>query len=293
MLSAALLIATQTPTPAINPASVYGMRTYTKNASFGFLAEKMQVGFVPDNIESMTTHILDAQGQEVYGGKFYEDPSNYPNFRLLRVQSNPQVYIEKPGKYAFEFRNNGQPISKFPFEITRKSTGDEFNPTYSWEFITPVDKMGYLYFDSSKEDGNVYVAAWIAPCRENLPNKGMADVSLTFNGKQVAGYKGVYFTEPHNRKYVMKMGKTTAMGKFAWSDLQKLTGTLALNITINSKGVRKFVWNITSGKPKAHPRSASDYSPRTDYWIPRILGGMEEGYQNWTLLEQYWATSAF
>jgi hypothetical protein len=291
MLLASTIASTQSNSPVINPASFYGAKTYTKNAEFGFLPDLYHAAFAPENPENLTMHILDKSNQELVSGGFYATQTNYPNFQVLRFAPMPTIQIPQPGAYTAEFRMGGSPISRFPFEISRAATGDEFNPTFHWDFKTPVDRMGYIYFDNTTSDATVYAAAWFAPRREGIPEKASGTVTLLHNGKSIANAQGLAFHEPENMRRVFRFNNTVKNAKFTKTDLLKSTGTVSLEIKVGSKLIRKFNWTIADGKIKPLPRTESTFSPRTDYWIPRILGGREEGYSNWTLLDQYWSTS--
>lgn len=288
----ASIVLSQSSLPAINPASFYGLRTYPTNPAFGIYPDGLQVGFVPANINDLTMHVLKADGTEIVGGNLYESGNIIPAFRTLRFAPSPTLEFSEAGKYTVEFRNKTTPVSRFPFEITKKATGDEFNPTVSWDYKTPVDNMGALYFDNSKPDGTVYAMAWFAPGREGIPNKAGATVELTHNGKVLANHKGLFFQKPHNFREVMILNGVEKFKKFGSADLLKLNGNVVLSVKVNGKQIRKFVWAIADGKVKLHPRSESSFAPRTDYWIPRYLGGREEGYSTITLMEHHWSTNS-
>lgn len=213
-------------TTAIEPSSVYGMRTYTNRPEFGMLPDKMVVAFPPAEISKLTMHVSKG-AQEITGGTFYETETPYPNFKVLRYQPLPEIVLGEQGDYIIEFRNGGTAVSKFPFKIEKKSVGDAFNPVTYWEFITPVDKMGTLNY-SNANDTDVWFSVWIAPRREGIAMRSTATIRLLHNGKEVAHSLNWVIQEPHNARKSFKMMKMPAAGRAAFkkSDLLKLTGTI-------------------------------------------------------------------
>jgi len=279
----------QSPLPAIDPSSVYGMRTYTTNPEFGFLPDKFVVGFAPSNLDELTMHLLKG-GEAKASGGFYATETPYPAFRVLRFQPMPTVQLAEPGEYVIEFRLKDQAVTRLPFRIERKQSGDEFNPTVSWEFHTPVDRAGNLTF-SNADDGQVWLNAWLAPVREGIALRTTASIKLSHGGKVVAEALPFMFQEPQNARRGFKLFKPGGRTPFKKSDLLKLNGTITGTIAVPSKTLRTFSWTVQGMKILPHPRSAADHSPRTDYWIPRRLAGGAEGYQFFHLEEQYWAIS--
>lgn len=289
-LIVAIALALQAPAPTINPASVYGLKTYTANPAFGFLPDRFEVGFPPSTPEDLTMQVMKVGSTEpIVSGGFYTHANNYPNFHVLRFIPVPTVDLPDSGKYMIEFRNKSEKVSEFPFEITRKATGDEFNPTYFWDYKTPVDKMGAIYFDTSKTDGNVFAMAWFAPRREGIAENAGATVILNHNGKAVAEAKGLFFQEPQNARRIMRLNSTEKIGKFTQTDLRKLNGKIELVVKVGTKVIRKFPWTIANGQFKLYPKSVTDFAPRTGYFVPRYLAGSAEGYSNFTLCELHWS----
>lgn len=280
----------QNTTPVIDASSVYGMKTFTQNAQFGFLPDRYTLAFAPANIEQITMHVL--QGEtELTGGQLYATETPYPAFRMLRFQQ-PTVELPEPGQYTIEFRHAGQPVSRFPFEIRKKAGGDEFNPTVTWQFVTPVDRMGNLTFSNS-DNSHVWLNAWIAPDREAIPMGAMLKITLSHNGKTVAHALDFKVQESFNARRGFKLMKPEGQGRSAFnkSDLLALNGTVTGKILLNGTPIRTFEWTIAGGKITPHPRSAADFSPRTNYLLPRRQAGSPEGYQFFHLEEQYWTTS--
>lgn len=286
-LASTLLL--QSPLPAIDPSSVYGMKTFTTNPEFGFLPDKLVVGFAPSNMDDLTMHVLKGSESKASGG-FYPTETPYPAFRVLRFQPKPTIELAEPGEYTIEFRLKDQPLTRLPFRIEKKQSGDEFNPTVSWEFHTPVDRAGNLTM-SNADDGQVWMNAWLAPGREGLAMRSSVTIKLSHGGKVVAEALPFMFQEPQNARRGFKLFKPGGRTPFKKSDLNALNGTLTGTITHPTKTLRTFTWTVSGGKVQPHPRSASDYAPRTDYWIPRRLAGSAEGYQFFHLEEQYWAMS--
>ncbi|MCC7435561.1 MAG: hypothetical protein IT363_12820 [Methanoregulaceae archaeon] len=279
----------QSPLPAIDPSSVYGMKTYTTNPSFGFLPDKFAVGFAPADIDRLTMHVLKGSEPKAEGG-FYATDTPYPAFKMLRFQPMPTIELAEPGEYVIEFRYGGAAVTRLPFRIEKKQTGDEFNPVVSWEFHTPVDKAGNLTF-SNADDGQVWLNAWLAPAREGIAMRSSATIRLSHGGKVVAEALPFMFQEPQNARRGFKLFKPGGRTPFKKSDLAGLSGAVTGTISLPAKTLRTFAWTVNGGKVQPHPRSASDHSPRTDYWIPRRLAGSAEGYQFFHLEEQYWAIS--
>lgn len=288
----AAAIALQTPSPTINPASVYGLKTFATNPTFGIFPDGFQVGFPPATPEDLTMQVQKVGGSPIVSGGFYTSANNYPSFHVLRFAPVPTIEIPEPGKYTIEFRNKTQKVSEFPIELVRKATGDEFNPTVFWDYKTPVDKMGGIYFENTRPDASVYVMAWIAPRREGISATTPATVTLSHNGKDVAEGKGLTFHEFQNARRILRLNSTQKIGKFTQTDLRKLSGNVVLTIKAGPKVIRKFSWTITGGQFKLHPKSASDYSPRTGYYVPRFLAGSTEGFSNFTLCEFHWSDSS-
>lgn len=279
----------QGPLPAVDPSSVYGMKTYTTNPEFGFLPDKFVVGFAPANIESLTMHVLKGADSKAAGG-FYATETPYPAFRVLRFQPMPTIQLSEPGEYVIEFRMGDQAVTRLPFRIERKQSGDEFNPIVSWEFHTPVDKAGNLTF-SNTDDSQVWLNAWLAPGREGVAMRTTATIKLSHGGKVVAEALPFMFQEPQNARRGFKLFKPGGRTPFKKSDLLGLSGQVTGTIAISGKTLRTFTWNVSGGRIQPHARSASDFTPRSDYWIPRRLAAGAEGYQFFHLEEQYWAIS--
>lgn len=294
MVFSSLLIAllgNQAPTPAIDAASFYGAKTFTSNAEFGILPERFVIGFAPENIEEVSMHVFKADGAEVFGGGVYETFTDYPAFKLLHLKGVPTLNLSESGAYYAEFRHKGVAINKFPFEIQKKSEGDEFNPTYFWDFRTPVDRMGTLNFSNTEPNGKVYVSAWVAPRREGFGPNASATMSLHHGGKKIAESEPFYFQKKENERQYWRLNGLKGFQQFTKADLAKLSGSLEAQLTMGTKVIRKFKWSMTAGKVKPIARSESSYTPRTDYWMPRNLGGVIHGYQGFHLMEQYWSTS--
>lgn len=292
MIALALLLANQSATPTINPTSIYGLETFTTGAKFGLDLSKVQIAFAPENIDEISFRLTDETDSEITKGKFYETTLNEPLFRILRYTRAIPLEIEKPGSYTLTFFHNENPISSFPFNLTRKVGGDEFKPTFAWDFKTPVDQMAHLYYEPSDSGEGIYVGAWFAPGREGIPLKSTTVVTLLNNGKAVANSKDLYFSEPKNKRYIMRLSAISKMGYFTIADLKKLKGEVTLEVKADGKIIRRFPWKIEEGEmPNVFPRSQSSYEPRTDYWIPRYMGGINEGYSRWKLMEQYWTSN--
>lgn len=290
MAGLALMVLSQ-GIPTVDPSSIYGMKTFTTNEKFGFLPEKIALGFAPTELDGITMHVMKGTSELTKGG-FYGTETPYPSFRMLRYIPEPVVNLPDAGAYTIEFRQNGTPFSKFPFEVRKKSGGDEFNPTTSWQFVTPVDKSGFLAYSAS-EDTNVWLHFWMAPDRESIPKNSMVEVKLMSGGKVVAHALPHKVQETHNIKHTFKLMKPEGQGRAAFtkSHLNALGSGVTAVVTNSGKEIRKFNWKVSDGKVELHPRSKSDHSPRTDYWIPRRLAGSPEGYQFFHLQELYWATS--
>jgi len=285
-----LSVSTQATPPAIEPGSVYGTKTYTTNAEFGLLPDKFVVAFPPASEDDLTMHVMKGS-QELVGGTFYWTESPYPTFKVLRFKPVPTITIPEPGDYVFEFRNSGQVVSRLPFTLARRRSGDEFNQTVTWDFLTPFDRMGGISMSNS-EDRQVILHAWFAPAREGLANRSTAKIEVIHGGKVVAHALDYMFQEPQNAKQAFKLLRPEGQGRAAFnkSALLSLNGPVTAKISVGGKTIRTFVWNIAGGKIAGHPRSASDFSPRTDYWPPRRLG-LEINNQFWHLDEVYWTPS--
>jgi len=293
MLAAVLsstLIGIQTPSPAIEPGSVYATKTYLNNAEFGILPDKFVVAFPPASEDELTMHVMKS-GQEVISGSFYWTDSPYPTFKVLRFKPVPVITLKETGDYSFDFKSGGQVVSRLPFKLTKRSGGDEFNPTVTWDFHTPFDRMGGLSFSNSV-DRQVLLHGWFAPGREGIPLRTMAKIELTHNGKLIAHALDSMFQEPQNERRFFKLLQPPVSSRAAFkkSDLLKLSGTVTAKITIPGKTIRTFTWTISGGKIQPHARSAGDFSPRSDYWPPRRLG-LEIDNQFWHLEEVYWTES--
>jgi hypothetical protein len=287
---ACAVIGIQSPGPTMDPGSFYGMRTYTNNAEFVCMPEKLAVGFAPENTDDLTLHFLKEDGTEVVGKGVYSDDTKYPAFKILRI-SSAEVRLTDSGKYRGELRHKGTPVSVFPFEIVRKMEGDEFNPTYFWDFRTPVDKMGTLSFSNTEADATVWVTWWNAPRREGIPMKSSATMALYHNGKKIASGTPVFYQEPQNQRWIMRMDTLKGFEQFRKASLLKLGGVVEGRLMTGEKALRTFKWTIEGGKVQPIARSQSGYEPRTEYWMPRSLAGTKQGYQFYHLEEQYWATS--
>jgi len=277
--------------PAVDASSIYGMRTYLTNPEFGFMPDKIALAFPPADKESITMHVLKGSS-EVTGGGLYFTETPYPSFRILRFTPMPIVNLAEAGDYTIEFRNGGTPFSKFPFTIKKQTSGDEFNQTVTWDFITPVDRMGTLNY-SNANNSSVWLSAWMAPVRDSIPMRSMATVKLTNNGTVIAHHVKYMFQEPYPKRYTFQLTKPGGQGNapFNKSDLLKVSGDVVGTIEVNGKRLRTFTWNVSGGQIKAHPRSASTFEPRTSYLLPRRLAGAEAAYQFFHLEEQYWAES--
>lgn len=281
----------QSATPVVEPGSIYGMRTYTENPEFGFLPDKYVVAFPPTDIEQFKMHVLKGS-TEVMSDGFYATATPYPTFKVLRCKT-PTVSLVEPGDYVIEFRSGGQPVSRFPFTIKKNQSGDEFNTSTSWDFITPMDKMGSLSFSNTEEDPQVWFNFWNAPGREGIALRSNSTIRLSHGGKEIAHTLPYMFQETPNKRTGLKLMRMPATGRAAFtkSDLLKLNGPVTGTVVVNGKTVRTFTWNVNGGKVATHPRSASDHTPRTDYWLPRRLAAAAEGRQFYHLEEQYWAQS--
>ena len=284
-------LATGQSAPAVDASSIYGMRTYLTNAEFGFMPDKIALAFPPSKTDDLTMHVLKGSS-EVTGGSLYYTDTPYPAFKVLRFVTMPVVNLGEEGDYAIEFRNGGTPVSKFPFSIKKKTSGDEFNQTVTWDFITPVDKMGTLNYSNS-DVSNVWLSAWMAPVRDNIPLRSMATVKLTAGGKVIAHHVKYMLQEPYPKRYTFKLTKPEGQGNtpFTKVDLLKVTGDVVGTIEVGGRRIRTFTWNVSGGQIKPHARSASTHEPRTSYLLPRRLAGSEAGYQFFHLEEQYWADS--
>ena len=79
--------------------------------------------------------------------------------------------------------------------------------------------------------------------------------------------------------------------QFRKEDLLKLNGVVEGRLMMGTQALRTFKWTINGGKVKPIARSEGSFEPRTDYWMPRGLAGIKQGYQFFHLEEQYWASS--
>ncbi len=293
MMIAGLFLAslTQSAAPTVEPGSIYGMKTYVSNPDFGFLPDKYVVAFPPDDIEQFKMHVL-KDSTEVMSDGFYATDTPYPNFKVLRCKT-PTINLPEAGDYVIEFRNGGQPVSRLPFTIKKNQSGDEFNTKHSWDFITPMDKMGSLSFSNTEDDPQAWFNFWQAPGREGIALRSTATIRLSHNGKEIAHTLPHMFQESENKRIGLKLMQMPVTGRAAFTKkhLLNVNGPVTATVVVNGKTVRSFTWNVSGGKITVHPRSASDHSPRTNYWMPRRLAGAAEGRQFFHLEEQYWTES--
>lgn len=287
---ALLAFGAQNSTPAIDAGSVYGMKTYTTNPEFGFLPDKYVLGFAPTDMESMTMAVKRGQ-TELTKGSFYPTDTPYNAFKVLRYQAEPTIQIAEPGDYVIEFQYKGQAVSSFPFKLEKKTSGDEFNSTVRWDFITPMDRAAAISFSDSEPDAQCWLSAFLSPLREGIPLKTSVTATLSHGGKVVANTLPHMLHEGHNTRFGTKLFVPGGRTPFTKAALQKLSGTVTGKIASSSKTLRTFTWNVSDGKVQLHPRSASSYSPRADYWIPRRLAAAAEGRQFYHLEQQHWAVS--
>lgn len=280
----------QAPVFAAEPGSVYGMKTYLNNAEFGFYPDKLAM-FVPagQDLSGVTMHVLKGT-QEATGGAIEFTETPYPTFRMARFIATPTVSLAEPGDYVIEFRNGGTAFTRLPFKIAKKASGDQFNPTVSWDFITPVDKMASVT-TSNSTDGPLWIGYWLAASREGIPARAAIKGSITSRGKVIGHLKDHIVQEMHNyRREFRMLAGTSGNAVLKKSDLSKLSGDMTVTLTTGGKTLRKFVWKIEGGKVSPLPRSLATHKPTTDYWIPRRLGTSSQGYQFFHLEEIYWAS---
>lgn len=270
----------------MEPMTFYGMRTYANQANFGFLLESQTLVMAPPNYEAMTFHLLKG-GQELVSYGHYWDETPLPAFRMARLQYPSPIWLEQEGDYVAEYRIEGKTISAFPFSIKKTSGGDAYNPTTSWAYKTPIDRMGVLHVEQDK-DGPVAISFMLHAAAEGIAKGSTFVAKISHNGRVIGTTPTTYISETYNYKYWTRLyfdGPNGRGEEFNWSDLAKLSGTIKIDIEVGGKAVRSFTYTATApGQIKGHARSELNYSPATGHFPPRRIstdGGRFQLHHAW------------
>ncbi len=296
MLSAP--ITAQPYPPCFDFASI--MKNYYDDNSGLLDLDLFVVGFAPEGPFNGEVGVINSNNDilgrfKFQDRKFAEDGV----FANVRVEAPAQVTITTPGIYNLVFLVEGKQVTRFPFVVHKKESGDAFNPETTYAFDGLWRSLAYLTMDENKGKQVPKLNFWTGGL--DLPEGASRDLytaELVRGGKVVATskkalgfipsghfkYTGVTLFHPHD-------DRQAATAPFFTLEDWAVDGKAELRVTRHSDGalLRSFNVTVKGGEIQKLPRTKLGYEPALDFISPRVPKMNSSGFQ---MIEGIWLEDA-
>ena len=198
-------------------------------------------------------------------------------FRRLAIRGNHhQFKFTQPGDYVLTYRANGRDMTSVPFSVEFVSSNDEFNPKVFAYLNGPQRHWAYLYGPLSDAASDQPEFRMWARKKSFVVGRDADkyDVEVRLNGEVVAITNTGFISTQEGRelKFPLRHPDSKGSGALKVGELTRTDGTYHVVVIKNGDLYSVWPFTVNGGKFKLHPRQESNYSPRTDYIVPRVSG---------------------
>lgn len=239
------------------------------------------IGFAPEGPLDAEVGVVDTDSNVLGRFKFQPDKGGQDGvFSIVSVENPAEVTITKPGAYYIVFVVNGKQVTRFPFLVHKKETGDAFNPQTIYQYDGLWRTLAYLTMDDYRGETVPKINFWVGGI--DLPEGERSDsyqVSLIRDGKVLAyskknkghipmghfEYTSTHLFHPHDDR------QSATAPFYTLKDWAK-DGDYELRVTRGSDGLtlRSFVVKVRGGEIQPLPRTRLGYEPAADFMSPRV-----------------------
>ncbi len=196
--------------------------------------------------------------------------------RLQTAGKHKEFKFPGPGDYVLTYRTGRKVMTRMPFTVYTKRSGDEFDPKTAWYTRGPWENWAYAYARlKDKENATLQFRMWGK--RVSFDGATVTDkytVELKHNGDVVAESGTGYISTQKWQKLELNMKQPASKGgrNFTVKQLGAQDGKYYFVVRKNKKLHAVYELGIQGRKPVLHERQGSSYSPRHEYMAPRYAG---------------------
>ena len=187
-----------------------------------------------------------------------------------------QTAVTEPGEYTLIYFAGREVMSRMDFRIEAEKNDDLFDPKTHYYLSGPWQHWAYM-FAPLPDSGHTQPEFRMWAHKRSFADAPAADeydIELRLNGDVVGVSSTGFISTKEGRELRFEWRHPESKGGRAMkvSDLEGTNGTYY--VVVRKNGELHGVWpfEVKQGRPQLHARQANDYSPRTDYIVPRVSG---------------------
>ncbi|MEZ5967165.1 MAG: hypothetical protein R3F56_25240 [Planctomycetota bacterium] len=286
-----LSVAAPAQAPAVELGSVLdGIQLRPESGELDLVSASFLLAFLPPpeiwdprDVAKSGGHALTARvrrGDTVVGkiglyvepveGKFSSARTIGGSNALAAAGFSDRIKLMQAGAYEFEVTVDDEVALRLPMQVRIDSVGDEFSSQKRVVADGPWAELGYLALRVQHENSPVSQHLWLRR-RPDSNESQRYDLRVWKDGDIVAEGAPVYASalEWQHIEIPLSAPRGKAKGVFGVKELFASDGRYVFELASGDKTDSVFVYEVSGGKPAPHPRSASSYSPRSEYLLPR------------------------
>lgn len=277
-----LLVSTavaQMPTPVMEYASVLtGLRIRHKTGVIEFENSNHALAtvFLPPG--TPVEAVLTKKGSKTPLARqgFAVAPADGAFNRISPRGALTQYAVKEAGEYTVFYMAGRQMMSSVDFRVDVEKNSDPFDAKAHFYLGGPWQKWAYMFAplpDASSDQPEFRMWAHKRSFLD-APEADRYDIELRLNGDVVGVSSTGFVSTKEGRELRFKWRHPESKGGRAMkvSDLEGTNGTYHVVVKKNGELFGVWPFDVKEGRPQLHARQAGDYSPRTDYIVPRVSG---------------------
>jgi hypothetical protein len=183
--------------------------------------------------------------------------------------SNGVVGIGKDGAYTVTLQEGEDMLATLKFSIKGIRTGDEFTGKTVHTFDGPWKHSVAFVKNPNRDD--ISFRLWTSTSEIGSTKQTKVEVAI-MKGTSVIGKSKPQFSSSFEwQPFEFKFDKADGRTAFTPADFATLDGEYAATVTIDGKVSRTHKFAMKKGVMTTDPKSAMDYSPRSDHMLPKTV----------------------
>jgi hypothetical protein len=259
--------------PAAEPQLVFHDQLHTRMILEGdeakIWAKDMQVVFPPSG--ALTGKAIYRSGNTVIAEKTYSEGPRAGAIVQMNVRGiSPISMGQDSGPRSIEFILNDKSIGKLDFVLTKRSSGDAFDPKVNWLIDGPWNSHAFFTFPIDRgANQRVDFVFWVGS--QELPS-GSGEVEVVLKrGSTVLGRAAKRRVEPNAFHRFQQNINLTGNTFLTMGAIAGMNGDLRIEVLHNGQAIKTYLGKAAAGAFSPHPRSIPGQTTGKPFLAPRYF----------------------
>ena len=189
------------------------------------------------------------------------------------------IKLTSAGDYVLEFAVDDNPFFEFPFAVSVKESGDEFDPQKRYHLEGAWSKMGYLFYAEANPKSSIAFKIWLRDKNKtDAYRSDKVDVKvIRTEGNKVVAVSGTqsngttYQLKPNWTRYAFQLHTPKTISPMHAEAILNKDGDYKMLVAVNGNAPSEFSFSVANGKIEKAGRQVKEKTDPKRY----VQGGRD------------------